>query len=380
MLEQCRISLSPEVDPRPPLPLTFFDIPWLCLNPVDRLFFYRLPISTADFLETKLPNLKSSLLVALNIFYPLAGVICRSSGSSDRLEIRYSDGDFISFDIYEHACADYFDDISGHNHDMQVTLFPNKGLCLALSIHHAACDGFSSTHFIKFWAAAPPPQRSSSTLTAATFTLPSIQIQNLKLRLQSRAAEKAGKPAFHISTFVVSTACAWICHVKSKGYDLSRTAHLLFPVNCRNRMRPPPPANYFGNCLGCPCFVNAGVGEMVAEEDGFFVACEIIGKGIEGIAEMDVYEGMEGIFEKLMAVVPQQPLSIAGSPRMLVYEADFGWGKPEKVELTSVVEKGAISMAESRDDRGGVEIGVIRQWDEIDEFSKGFSKFLEECE
>lgn len=124
--------------------------------------------------------------------------------------------------------------------------------------------------------------------------------------------------------------------------------------------------------------MNAGVGEIVAEKDGFFVACEKIGKAIGGIGAMDVYEGMEGIFEKLMAVFPFKPLSVAGSPRMLVYEADFGWGKPEKVEVISVGDTGAIAMAESRGDGGGVEIGVVLDRDEMDEFGKEFRKFQEE--
>ncbi|KAL0920493.1 hypothetical protein M5K25_009633 [Dendrobium thyrsiflorum] len=363
--------------PRPALPLTFFDIPWLDLNPVDRLFFYRFPYSTAVFLGSHLPNLKSSLALTLNNFYPLAGTIRRSSAYDDRFEI----------------C-----------------------LCLALKVHHAACDGFSSIHFLKSWAAAatraaappsPPfldrssisdphslssklaktvllqrslphhhkPSPPSPTLASATFTLPSHQIQTLKLKLQSKDS------SFHISTFVISSACSWTCILKTKvnddddDEDLRRVAHLFFSVDWRKRMRPPPPANYFGNCLGCPCFVKASVGDIVDEKDGFFMACKVIGKAIEGIGD-DVHEEMDGVIQKVMKVLPHKPLSIAGSPKLRVYDCDFGWEKPEKVEVTSIGGMGAISMAESRDDEGGVEIGVVLPGDEIIEFGKQFDKFL----
>ncbi|PKU78880.1 phenolic glucoside malonyltransferase 2-like [Dendrobium catenatum] len=443
VLEQCRVSPPPTTGPRPALPLTFFDIPWLDLNPVDRLFFYRFPYSTAVFLDSHLPNLKSSLALTLNNFYPLAGTIRRSSAYDDRFEICNSDGDSVSLTVGEFENMD-FNDISGYHRRpfgkllllvpslpksadaqpllaIQITVFPNQGLCLALKVHHAACDGFSSIHFLKSWAAAatraaappsPPsldrssisdphslssklaktvllqrslphhhkPSPPSPTLAAATFTLPSHQIQTLKQKLQSKDS------SFHISTFVISSACSWICLLKTKVNDdddedlhLRRMAHLFFSVDWRNRMRPPPPANYFGNCLGCPCFVKASVGDIVDEKDGFFTACKVIGKAIEGIGD-DVYEEMDGVIQKVIKVLPHKPLSIAGSPKLRVYDCDFGWGKPEKVEVTSIGGSGAFSMAESRDDKVGVEIGVVLPEDEIIEFGKQFDKFLGKCD
>ncbi|XP_020591242.1 phenolic glucoside malonyltransferase 2-like [Phalaenopsis equestris] len=431
LLQQCRISPPPSTVPRPPLPLTFFDIPWLNVNPVDRLFFYRFPHSTAEFLESHLPNLKSSLSLTLSSFYPLAGTIRRSSPDDNRFELCYCEGDSVSLTVCEFENIN-FEEFSGyhrrpfgkllllvpslHKSDeaqpvfaVQITLFPNKGLCLAVTTHHAACDGFSSIHFLKSWAAAagrsaPPPPPSlhrssipdprslysklahivlqqslphhphplSPTLAAATFTLPSQKIQNLKLKLHSR---------FHISTFVISLAHSWTCLLKSKENDDDphRVAHLFFSVDWRNRMRPPPPANYFGNLLGCPCFVEAKVGDIVEEKDGFLRACEAIGRAIEGIGD-DVYEGMEGVIGKVMKILPHRPLSIAGSPKLRVYECNFGWGRPEKVEVASIGGMGAFSMAESRDDGGGVEIGVVLPEDEIARFGIHFNRFLSKCE
>ncbi|KAK9117685.1 hypothetical protein Sjap_016632 [Stephania japonica] len=52
-------------------------------------------------------------------------------------------------------------------------------------------------------------------------------------------------------------------------------------------------------------------------------------------------------------------LSVAGLPKFKVYETDFGWGRPKKVEVVSIEDSGAISLSESRDDDingGGVEV------------------------
>ena len=56
---------------------------------------------------------------------------------------------------------------------------------------------------------------------------------------------------------------------------------------------------------------------------------------------------------------------VAGSPKFEVYETDFGWGKPKKVEISSL-QAGTISMAESRDVDGGIEIGIVLKKHELE--------------
>jgi hypothetical protein len=50
-----------------------------------------------------------------------------------------------------------------------------------------------------------------------------------------------------------------------------------------------------------------------------------------------------------------KPISVAGSTRFGVYEIDFGFGRPEKVEITSI-DRG---LTESKDLKGGVEVGPV---------------------
>jgi hypothetical protein len=87
------------------LPLTFFDILWLRLPPVQRIFFYEFPHQPSLFFNTLLPKLKKSLSHTLFHFYPLSGhliwpidshkpIIKHLKGNSLLLTVAESDADF----------------------------------------------------------------------------------------------------------------------------------------------------------------------------------------------------------------------------------------------------------------------------------------------
>ncbi|PKA56490.1 Phenolic glucoside malonyltransferase 2 [Apostasia shenzhenica] len=431
LLEQSRISPLPPAagDYRPSLPLSFFDVLWLNYSAVERLFFFPFPHPTSHFLEFHLPCLKSALAVALAAFYPLAGTVRRSS--SDRFEISCSASDAVPLTICDYVSATDYHEISGNQPRelskllqlvpklplrrgaqpllaTQITLFSGHGLCLALAVHHSACDGFSSMQFVKSWAAAfrqntaaAPPQPvmdrsvipdprhlydqnekavldasaeemivtsglAGASVFAATFTLSAAKIAGLNQRVQLAAAEQR-RPSPRCSVFSVSCAHAWICLLKTRARESpDREAHFAFAVDWRRRIRPPIPANYFGNCLS-GCFVKCDAGELLGE-DGLFTAATAIAKAIDGIGD-DVHANMDGIVGRLASVAPFQPLSLAGSPKLGVYEVDFGWGKARKVEVTSIRETGAMAVAESRDGEGGIEFGIVLPDKEMEAFA-----------
>jgi Transferase family len=69
---------------------------------------------------------------------------------------------------------------------------------------------------------------------------------------------------------------------------------------------------------------------------------------------------------KILSLVPNQPMSVGGSPRCRVYDVDFGWGQPVKMELPTIQKTpGTVSLAESRDGKGGIEIGVVLPGNEM---------------
>ena len=47
-----------------------------------------------------------------------------------------------------------------------------------------------------------------------------------------------------------------------------------------------------------------------------------------------------------------------GSPKVDLYKINFGWGKPKKIEEISIDRKRGISLIESRDFEGGIEVGL----------------------
>jgi hypothetical protein len=83
--------------------LTFFDVKWLHLPPVERVLFYRLT-RDADA-ATLISALKESLPHALRAFYLLAGHVRLAPGRRDRHEILYQPGDGVPFTTVEYLLA-----------------------------------------------------------------------------------------------------------------------------------------------------------------------------------------------------------------------------------------------------------------------------------
>jgi hypothetical protein len=60
-----------------------------------------------------------------------------------------------------------------------------------------------------------------------------------------------------------------------------------------------------------------------------------------------------------------------------LYETDFGWGRPKKIEDISIDKIRAISLLESRDEKGGIEVGLALPTGEMDAFKTLFIQELE---
>ncbi|KAF8022377.1 hypothetical protein BT93_F0034 [Corymbia citriodora subsp. variegata] len=304
-----RYDVSPPSDsvPATALPLTFLDIPWLLCCPMQRLFFYDFPQSPSSFAQTTLPLLVHSLSLCLRRFFPFAASLVLPLEPSQMPYILYSDGDSLSLTVAE-STADFAELISDEPRDamlihplvpqlpqprasdggrawplmaIQVTLFPNKGICIGVQFFHVAGDGTSFTHFMKSWASiqrsegdptciesddlspfhdrgvikdpnglkpillkdwwsrvgpSPSPSPSPSpTLHAiadkvrATFVLQKAHIDGLKAQILSQLKNDSldlESDPIHLSTFMVTCAFIWVCITKSKdeehkGHDQS---------------------------------------------------------------------------------------------------------------------------------------------------------------
>ncbi|PON73632.1 Transferase [Trema orientale] len=190
IVEVCKVAPPPAVfaAPSPPdsstcpksLSLTYLDLLWLRIPPVQRLIFYEFPTpddpntnTTAFFNADILPRLKHSFSLTLQCFLPLAGNLTWPKTSLKPVLV-YAEGDAVSLTVAE-SDADFYR-LSGKDelfeareyhplvptlamsHDrtavlaLQVTLFPNQGLSIGIAMHHAVLDGKSMHLFLKTWA------------------------------------------------------------------------------------------------------------------------------------------------------------------------------------------------------------------------------------
>uniref|UniRef100_A0A0D9VG18 Uncharacterized protein n=1 Tax=Leersia perrieri TaxID=77586 RepID=A0A0D9VG18_9ORYZ len=169
---------TPAGDPELPeraLPLLFLDAMWLRALPVERVFFYHLGPDDDD-VDAVLSRLVESLPRALHAFYPLAGRVRLTPGVTNRYELHYQPGDGVAFTVAELDGVEGVDELAtdeprelakitrlvpeipkgGAVVALQATVLPplRRGLAIGVSVHHSACDGVGSTHFLHTWAAA----------------------------------------------------------------------------------------------------------------------------------------------------------------------------------------------------------------------------------
>lgn len=169
LVEKLQVSPPPGSVPPTSLPLTFFDIPWFYCHPIQRIFFYEFPCSTHRFLQTVLPNLKHSLSLTLQHFFPYAANLIFPP--KPRIPyIRYVEDDSVSFTVAE-STADFTQLVTDSPQDVrnwhplvpqlpspltsedgtrlfplmaiQVTVFPNSGLSFMCYVH-PCCRGWPS--------------------------------------------------------------------------------------------------------------------------------------------------------------------------------------------------------------------------------------------
>ncbi|ESQ28166.1 hypothetical protein EUTSA_v10018583mg [Eutrema salsugineum] len=394
------------------IPLTFFDLPWLLFHPVKRVFFYRLTESTREhFHSIILPKLKLSLSLVLRNYLPLSGritwdqtepkpSIVVSQNDAVSLTIAETDADFTLLSGYGQRPVSELNtllpelpvsDDSASAFSLQITLFPNQGLSIGVVAHHAVLDGKTSSMFIKAWAHLYKQNRVFSLPENLTPSLDRSSIRGLTgldeqmiqivrslkgnetTNTRSLSPIPAGEvdhddavlATLDLSTFVIAYAYVWTCAVKARGGNGERPVGFIFVGDFRERLDPPLPATYFGNCMFPAGCYNRKAADF-AEERGFVTAVEILSDLVKGLFSRK----METIAEGFAVGFDSQGKSsqfgsVAGSTRLGVYESDFGWGKPVKVDVMSIKGE-AISMAERREESGGVEIGMCLKKNDMD--------------
>ncbi|RID71923.1 hypothetical protein BRARA_C03838 [Brassica rapa] len=421
------------------LPLSFFDLVWLKINTTNRVIFYKLTESSRDsFYTVTLPKLERSLSLTLSHFLPLSGQLKRDP-QDPKPRIIISPQDTVSFTVAE-IDAD-FSHLSGkglrHQTELpalvpelhvssdsssvlslQITLFPNEGVCMGITSNHAALDGKTAVKFLKSWAhvfkhGAMPQDfhlpmvldrtvvNVPAELESKIFQLPQDKayVRSLKLpstreiedlvritlglsqenvnKLRERAkTESTRSDLLHLSTFVPTYPYVLICVVKARGGDADRPVPFMYVADFRDRLDPPVPVSYFGNCV-MPINIAGYKAKTFLGEDGFVNGVHILSDSIRDLSSRGVESIWEMYEEGIKTFDPSvEKLSVGGSNRFGIYGSDFGWGRPVNTELVSLSRNILFTMSERRDETSGVEIGMCLKKCEMDAFYSFVSKWI----
>ncbi|GLT34902.1 hypothetical protein SLA2020_093910 [Shorea laevis] len=299
---------------------------------------------------------------------------------------------------------------------VRVTVFPNSGVSIGITFSHAVADGRAFAHFMKSWASIYRAQGDLTSLNgslpiynrdligdpgglASIFTkdvwdwedLSSISLQQLRITtvisrsqieilknwVRNKNATESQPEQLRLSAFIVTCAYMWVCLIRSEEREIGddrgddKLYHLVFIADCRDRLNLP--ATYFGNCLE-PRFAEAKRNELVGE-NGVLVAAKAIGREVSEL-DKGVLKGAEQWLSRAKEVFQSgvYTISVAGSPKLRVYETDFGWGRPKKTEVAHLGSYGAMSISESGGEEGGVEFGLALSQDELEKFNVAFKQ------
>ncbi|CAN1161156.1 Coumaroyl-CoA:anthocyanidin 3-O-glucoside-6''-O-coumaroyltransferase 2 [Linum perenne] len=306
---------------------------------------------------------------------------------------------------------------------LQITIFPWRGLCIGGEFAHVVSDGMGFHHFVKFWAAlfksrdnitVPFPSHDRELIRRAypdlesallnqwfqfrsswdfdsgpvkfkdltdkvrsTFLITPENIEKMKIWVR-----KINTTSFHLSSFVLTSAFIWITLIKSdEPQNDDVLYHMSFVADCRRRLPIGLPETYFGNCLGI-YYVPIKRSDAVSDE-GVARAAEAIGRKVDELGG-DGDGGRSGLLKGVERWIPGwkelseggRLMATAGSPKLKAYDTDFGWGKPRKSEVVQVDSSGAVSLCESGDGSGGIEVGLAMERRKMAVFRRLFDDFL----
>ncbi|VVA94087.1 unnamed protein product [Arabis nemorensis] len=320
-----------------------------------------------------------------------------------------------------------FSDDAASVFSLQITLFPNQGFSIGYTAHHAVLDGKTLSMFMKAWTHLCKQHMENRVISLPETLTPSLDrslvedltgldeqmvemVRSLRddktnmrslsrgpareieygdvlatfvlsgddvERLRERCRSQDDRSPLHISTFVIAYAYVWTCFVKACGGNGERLVSLLFSVDFRTRLVPPLPATYFGNCIS-PVVCYKRKAEEFTGEKGFLTAVKILSDLVKSLSIPGMIETIRERFAILFKSFGESSQFgiVAGSNRFGVYEIDFGWGRPVKVDVINIRGE-LISMAERRDESGGVEIGMCMNKTEMDTLFSFFNSGLQ---
>ncbi|KAF8722965.1 hypothetical protein HU200_022108 [Digitaria exilis] len=374
VVETCFVSPS-EGTPKKQLWISALDNLLAYRGHTPTVYFYRSATDAdADFFS--IARLKESMARALVPFYPLAGrlsldtdgqlvIDCNEEGAL--LVVARSDltlDDFVDLKPSPELKMLFVPRVepSSVMLGIQVTFLKCGGVALGTAFHHVAGDAISAFHFFQTWSAisreghgavlaapshdrellrarSPPvvhPDALSLFCRQLSLTPPSEPVVNEVFTISSgrlAALKLAASGGGHVSTFCTISALVWRCACVARGLHPDAKSHLTLTANIRRSLKPNLPDHYFGNAiifLETVALVQDVISESLADTASRIR--RVIGRMDDEVARsaIDYYKLAEGERRPLPSgSLPVTELRVVSWLGMPVYEAGYGWGKPE---------------------------------------------------
>ncbi|KAJ1421504.1 Transferase [Sesbania bispinosa] len=251
---------------------------------------------------------------------------------------------------------------------LQITLFPNRGFSIGISTHHAVLDGKSSTMFMKAWASICKTIDESESEPPSL--MPELEPFFDREIIKDKDPNDIGiSIANNWSEFLAKMfpsensdgRCLKILPFQLKLKDSVRATFELTREDLE-KIKKRVLSMWDRAVVEEESIIDSSKPETLST---FVLTCAYVlvcvAKAIQGV-------------EKERNKFSLHSLWIAGrgSNRFGVYGIDFGWGRPSKVEITSVDRGLTIGLAESKCWKGGVEVGLVLNENVMDIFSTLF--------
>lgn len=309
---------------------------------------------------------------------------------------------------------------------VQITVFPDAGICIGFSLLQVVGDWRTFNNFLKKWSSLSKngdvdrrvvavhdrsvikdPTGLGSTflkewwgiknpckgahgstshweMTRATFVLGTKEMEAIKKWIVTRSEMLFGSTHLLLSPYVLACGFVWVCWMKThwprneeEEYDADdqNVVHYFgFIAGGMTRLPYVVPSTYAGNCVGFGR--SSAMRNELTGQNGILFAAKAIGDTISNLNRDMLGGAKDWISEWEVLRESELHVTVTGSPKVELYGLDFGLGRPVKFEEISIDATGAISLCESREVVGGIEIGLALPNIKMDRFNTLFNDGL----
>ncbi|KAH7853571.1 hypothetical protein Vadar_004240 [Vaccinium darrowii] len=391
--------------------LATFDLANIAFYYNQKLLVYK----GSDF-EDRMERLKDGLGVVLGEFYQLAGKLGKdedgllrveydddmdgvevTAATAERIEIADLVTEESAFELKELVPYNGVMNAEGLHRPLMAVQFTKlkDGLAMGCAFNHSILDGTSMWHFMLSWAEiyngyqtiSVPPflERIKAPKTRVELNLPlSSDVRNAAPRLRVKVFKfsesvmdqiKATVSSKPFSTFQSLSIHVWRAVTRARNLNPQDTTTFYVFANCRHRVDPPMPLNYFGNLIQ-PVSTSTSAGLLLENPAEF--GAGMIKKAIE-MHDAKAIKAWSSKWESKVLGwndAGENCVVMGSSPQFKVYDVDFGWGKPEVVRSgTNNRFDGTVFMHQGKSGGRSVDVDISLEAGAMENLEKD-EKFL----